>query len=52
MLYHVAPWERVIWMDLQSAEEVEEKRRTSDSACILPGVIHSDLIPWYTTGVD
>lgn len=52
MLYHVAPWEKIIWLDCCSAEEVKEKRRTLDSACMLPGAIHSDLIPWYTSGYD
>ena len=36
-------------MDDDQAEEFEEKE-TVDSACKLPGMIHTNLIPWYTSG--
>lgn len=31
------------------AEEVQHYT-SCDFACILPGVIHSNLMPWYTSG--
>jgi len=52
IIHHCVPWESAIWMILQTAEITEEKRRASDSVCKLPGVIHSNLIPWYTTGFE
>lgn len=38
-------------MDLEEDPAEEIQHHTScDFACILPGVIHSNRIPWYTAG--
>lgn len=49
---HCVPWEQSVWMVQHTAEIIEEKRRTSDSACMLLCAIHSKLILWYTTGFE
>ena len=36
-------------VDDEPAEQFEEKE-TVDSACKLPAIVHTSLIPWYTSG--
>lgn len=49
-----ARWDQEILTEASESEEdpaEEVQHHTScDFACVLPGVIHSNLMPWYTSG--